>query len=182
MIEIRFHGRGGQGAVTCVELLAKAAISEGKYAQGFPSFGPERRGAPVMAFLRVDDVPIRLRQKIYQPDVVVILDPRLLYTKEIISGLKENGLIIANSAESVEQLRERLPYKQRLAIVDATKIALEVLRVPITNTTMLGALIRATNIVSKEAMVEALKERFGYLAERNKMAMERAFLETVVSE
>lgn len=182
MKEIRFHGRGGQGAVTCVELVAKAAIAEGKYAQGFPSFGPERRGAPVMAFLRVDSAPIRLRQKIYEPDVVVILDPALLYTKATVAGLKENGLIIANSPEPAKELREKLGYKQRLAIVDATKIALDTLRVPITNTTMLGALIKVTNIVSKEAMAEALKERFEGLAERNKMTMERAFSETIILE
>lgn len=182
MKEIRFHGRGGQGAVTCVELVAKAAIAEGKYAQGFPSFGPERRGAPVMAFLRVDSAPIRLRQKIYEPDVVVILDPALLYTEAVIAGLEENGLIIANSPEPAKELREKLGYKQRLAIVDATKIALDTLRVPITNTTMLGALIKVTDIVSKEAMAEALKERFGRLAERNKMTMERAFSETIILE
>lgn len=182
MKEIRFHGRGGQGAVTCVELVAKAAIAEGKYAQGFPSFGPERRGAPVMAFLRVDNGPIRLRQKIYEPDVVVILDPALIYKKAIIAGLKEKGLIIANSPNPAKELREKLHYKQRLAIVDATKIALDILRVPITNTTMLGALLKVTNLVSKEAMAEALKERFGRLAQRNKMAMERAFSETVILE
>ncbi|MGA9458601.1 MAG: 2-oxoacid:acceptor oxidoreductase family protein, partial [Desulfobaccales bacterium] len=94
MIEIRFHGRGGQGAVTSVELLALAAIGEGKFAQGFPSFGPERRGAPVMAFCRVDDRRIRLRCKILQPDVVVVLDPSLLRIQNPPADLRENGVIV----------------------------------------------------------------------------------------
>ncbi len=100
MIEIRFHGRGGQGAVTSVELLALAAINEGKFAQGFPSFGPERRGAPVMAFCRVDDEHIRLRCKILQPDVVVVLDASLLRIQNPPADLRENGIIVLNTAKS----------------------------------------------------------------------------------
>ncbi|MCD6320444.1 MAG: pyruvate ferredoxin oxidoreductase subunit gamma [Candidatus Desulfofervidaceae bacterium] len=182
MLEIRFHGRGGQGAVTCAELVAKAAIAEGKYAQAFPSFGAERRGAPVMAFLRVADEPIRLRQKIYTPDVVVVLDPTLLGLPSVVEGLKEDGLIITNASKSPETIKKEYGFKQKVAAVDATKIALDTLRLPITNTTMLGALIKRTQIVGMEALSEALEERFGRLAERNKAAMERAFKEIKIME
>ena len=105
MIEVRIHGRGGQGAVTSAELIALAAIEEGKYAQGFPSFGPERRGAPVIAFARVNDKPIRLRPKIYQPDVAVVLDPSLLKIVDPSQGLKPGGLLIINTNKSIEQIR-----------------------------------------------------------------------------
>jgi len=182
MLEIRFHGRGGQGAVTCTELVAKAAIAEGKYAQAFPSFGAERRGAPVMAFLRVADKPIRLRQKIYTPDVVVVLDPTLLGLPSVVEGLKEDGLIITNATKSPEEIQKEYGFKQKVAAVDATKIALDTLRLPITNTTMLGALIKATKIVGIEALSEALVDRFGRLAGRNKAAMEKAFKETKIME
>ena len=178
MLEVRFHGRGGQGAVTCTELVAKAAIAEGKYAQAFPSFGAERRGAPVMAFLRVSDEPIRIRQKIYEPDVVVVLDPTLLGLPSVVEGLKEDGLIIANSPKTPQELQKEYGFKQKVATVDATKIALDTLRLPITNTTMLGALVKVTQVVSMEALTEALQGRFGRLAERNRIAMERAFQET----
>jgi len=182
MLEIRIHGRGGQGAVTCTELVAKAAIAEGKYAQAFPSFGPERRGAPVMAFIRVANKPIRVRQKIYKPDVIVVLDDSLLGLSGVIDGLKEDGIIIVNSSKSPEELKNEYKFKQKIATVDATKIALDTLRVPITNTTMLGALIKATNVVSIEALKDAIKERFGRLAERNQEAMENAFKETKIME
>ncbi len=182
MLEVRFHGRGGQGAVTCTELIAKAAIAEGRYAQAFPSFGAERRGAPVMAFLRVDEGPIRMRQKIYEPDVVVVLDPTLLSLPSVKEGLKDKGLVVANYHKLPQDLQKEFGFKQRVATVDATKIALDILRLPITNTTMLGALVKATNLVGLEALFEALEERFGRLAERNRAAMERAFNETKVME
>jgi pyruvate ferredoxin oxidoreductase gamma subunit len=100
LVEIRWHGRGGQGAVTSAELLAQAAISEGKYAQAFPSFGPERRGAPVQAFNRIDrQEPVRIRADITEPDVVVVLDPGLLSIVNVTSGLKENGMVIINTSK-----------------------------------------------------------------------------------
>src|SRR4030067_422369 len=119
MIEIRWHGRGGQWAVTSVEMLALAAIEEGKYAQGFPSFGPERRGAPVIAFARVDEKPIRLRSKIYQPDVVVVLDPTLLKILDPSQGLKPGGLLIINTTKSIQQIKAEFGYQARIATVDA---------------------------------------------------------------
>jgi pyruvate ferredoxin oxidoreductase gamma subunit len=183
MIEIRWHGRGGQGAVTSAEILSQAAISEGKYAQAFPSFGPERRGAPVLAFVRIDPShPIRVRSSITEPDVVVVLDPGLLSIVNVTSGLKPGGIVIINTTKTPAQIREQFGIKARVATVGATKIAQEVLGVPITNTTMIGAVIKASNVVTLESTYEPLKKRFGRLGERNIESMKRAYVETVIEE
>ncbi len=182
MLEIRFHGRGGQGAVTSVELLALAAINEGKFAQGFPSFGPERRGAPVLAFLRIDDKHIGLRCKIASPDVVLILDPSLIRIQKPHADLKPDGIIVLNSNKPHAEVRREFGFKHKLALVDANTIAREVLGVPITNTTMLGALIKATGAVAVESLEEPLKERFGPLAVKNFNALKVAHEKTVVEE
>jgi pyruvate ferredoxin oxidoreductase gamma subunit len=183
LIEIRWHGRGGQGSVTSAELLAQAAISEGKYAHAFPSFGPERRGAPVLAFVRISSQqPIRIRAEIARPDVVVVLDPGLLGIVNVASGLKENGLLVINTKRSFEDIEARFKTKCKLAKVDATTIAREVLGIPITNTTMIGAVLKATGVVKLESLVEPLRQRFGRLAEKNIKAMQRAYEETVVRE
>ena len=177
------HGRGGQGAVTSAELLAQAAISEGKYAQAFPSFGAERRGAPVLAFVRVsENAPIRTRAEVTEPDVVVVLDPSLLRILDVTSGLKDRGTFVVNTRKSAEEMSSEFGSKWRLATVDASKIAQELLGVPITNTTMVGALVRATEVVSLESLVEPLRKRFGRLADRNINAMKRAYDETIVKE
>ena len=178
MIEIRFHGRGGQGAVTSAELLALAAINEGKYAQAFPSFGPERRGAPVIAFCRIDDKPIRIRANIYQPDLVLVLDPSILRLVKVASGLKESGVLVANTKYSGEEIRNELGIAHVLATVNANKIAQEELGLPITNTTMLGALLKAREVVPLEALIDPLKKRFGRIAEKNIKAFRRAYEET----
>jgi len=182
LVEIRWHGRGGQGAVTSAELLAQAAISEGKYAQAFPSFGPERRGAPVLAFVRTSDEPIRIRAGITEPDVVVVLDPSLLRIIDVTSGLKDGGTFVVNTRKSAEEIRAEFGIKWRLATIDATKIAQELLGVPITNTTMIGALLKATGVVSLESLVEPVNKRFRRLADRNINAMKRAYEETIVKE
>ncbi len=183
LVEIRWHGRGGQGAVTSAELLARAAISEDKYAQAFPSFGPERRGAPVMAFVRIGkDEPIRVRAEITQPDAVVVLDPGLLGIANVASGLKSGGVVVVNTKKTAEQIRQEFGINAKVATVDATRIARELLGVPITNTTMVGALLRATGVVEVESLIEPLKDRFGRLAERNINAMKRAYEETIVKE
>jgi len=183
LVEIRWHGRGGQGAVTSAELLAQAAISEDKYAHAFPSFGPERRGAPVLAFVRISSrQPIRIRAEITRPDVVVVLDPGLLGVVDVASGLKENGLMVINTRGSFEDIEAQFKTKCKLAKVDATAIAREVLGIPITNTTMIGALLKATGVVKLESLVEPLKQRFGRLAEKNIKAMQRAYEETEVRE
>jgi len=183
LVEIRWHGRGGQGAVTSAELLAQAAISEGKYAQAFPSFGPERRGAPVLAFDRISSKePIKVRAEVTEPDVVVVLDPGLLHIVNVTSGLKEKGVLIINTRRLLQDIESEFGTKWRLAIVDATKIARELLGVPIVNTTMLGALLRATEVVKLESLFEPLRHRFDRLAERNINAMKRAYEETIAKE
>src|SRR3989304_8720126 len=110
MVEVRFPGRGGQGAVTSAEMVALAAIEEGKFAQGFPSFGPERRGAPVVAFARVDDEPIRMRSKVYNPDAVIVLDPSLLDIANPTEGLRKEGILIINSSQDPDSIRKHLSY------------------------------------------------------------------------
>ena len=183
LVEIRWHGRGGQGAVTSAELLARAAIEEGKYAQAFPAFGAERRGAPVLAFDRIDSrKPIRVRAEVDEPDVVVVLDSGLLSIVNVTSGLKEKGTLIINTRKNLEEIESDIGNKWRLAIIDGTKIAHEILGVNIVNTTMLGALIKATGVVKKESLYEPLKHRFGRMAERNINAMNKAFEVTVVKE
>lgn len=176
MIEVRFHGRGGQGAVTSAELMAQAAIGEGKYAQAFPSFGPERRGAPVTSFLRVSEVPIRLREKVSKPNVVVILDPTVMNVTKVNDGLQDDGLLIINTSRPIADIRKQYGFTQKIAVVDAYKIAEETLGVPITNTVMMGALIKATQMVRPESVKEPLSERFGsILAPKNQKALEQAF-------
>jgi len=180
MIEIRLHGRGGQGAVTSAELLALGALKEGKYAQAFPSFGPERRGAPVVAFCRISDEEIRVRAVIYRPDIVLVLDPSILRLVDVGGGLKADGILVANTRHSPQEIKEELGVKSRVATVNANHIALEELGVTITNTTMLGALLKATAVVNKGAMIEPFRERFGRLADRNIKAFERAYKETQI--
>ena len=183
LTEIRWHGRGGQGAVTSTELLAQAAISEGKYAQAFPSFGPERRGAPVLAFVRIsNEKPVKIRAEITQPDIVVVLDPGLLGIMNVASGLKDNGLMVINTKKQAEQIKQEFGLDCTLATVDATKIARETLGVPIVNTTMVGALLKAAEVVKMESLIEPLTHRFGRLAERNINAMKKAYDEALVKE
>lgn len=183
MIEIRLHGRGGQGAVTSAELMALAAISVGKYAQAFPSFGPERRGAPVMAFLRVSDTPIRTREKIYTPNIVVVLDPSLLSIMNVETGITDDGFIIVNTQMSPEEVKEKFGFKSRVATVDATSIAREILKVPITNTTMLGSMVKVSGAVPLESLQEPIIARFGsVMGEKNFSACKRAYGETKISQ
>jgi len=182
MIEMRFHGRGGQGAVTSAELVAQAAIDTGKCATAFPSFGPERRGAPVVAFARVADEPIRVRAKVYTPDVVIVLDPSLLEIANPAEGLRGDGALVINSSKDAQTIRKELGYEGKLALVDASRIAREVIGLPITNTTMVGALVKATGVVDVAALEGPFERRFGKIAARNLQAMKRAWEETVVAE
>lgn len=181
MLEIRWHGRGGQGAVTSVEMLALTAIGEGKYAQGFPSFGPERRGAPVAAFNRIDDKQIKVRSAVYKPDVVVVLDSSLVGLVNVTEGLKPDGTLIVNTPKSPEELKKELNFKGRVATVDASKIAWEELGVPITNTTMLGALIKVLDSVKLDSVKEPMEHRFGRIAQKNIAALKRAYEEVKVN-
>ncbi|MCI4339756.1 MAG: 2-oxoacid:acceptor oxidoreductase family protein [Thermoplasmata archaeon] len=161
MIEVRFHGRGGQGAVVAAELLAQAAFLDGRIPQSFPFFGVERRGAPVTSFARLDRGPIGVRASITTPDVVVVLEPGLLRTQPVTDGLRSGGLLLVNTSASPEEIP--LPVPGRVATVDATQIALArklgSATMPIVNTAVLGALARASDIVSI-ASVEHAIERF----------------------
>ena len=173
MIEIRFHGRGGQGAVTAARLLAEAAFLEGKHAQAFPFFGAERRGAPVLAFTRIDDKQIRVRTQIYEPDYVVVLDPLLPEAVDVASGIKQGGIIVLNSKKSMQ-------FSQaKTAFVDATSIAMKTLGVPITNTAVLGAFAKATGLVTLESLIEVIKRYFSSkLAKKNISAIKAAYEQT----
>ncbi|MDA8123778.1 MAG: 2-oxoacid:acceptor oxidoreductase family protein [Deltaproteobacteria bacterium] len=175
MLEIRWHGRGGQGAVTSVELLSLAAIEEGRYAQGFPSFGPERRGAPVTAFNRVDDKQIKIRSGIYHPDLVVVLDEGLVCLVDVAEGLKETGILLVNTTKGLAELQQDIRFAGKIATVDATGIAWEELGVPITNTTMLGALVKLTGAVQFASLAGPIEERFGRIAPKNQRAAKRAY-------
>ncbi|MBM4241429.1 MAG: pyruvate ferredoxin oxidoreductase subunit gamma [Euryarchaeota archaeon] len=171
MIEIRFHGRGGQGAVTAAEILAKAAFQDGKYSQAFPFFGVERRGAPVLAFSRIDDKPIRQRYQVYEPNYVIVQDDGLLKVVDVFSGLKKRGKVILNTKNSVEVKEEYDVYK-----IDATGIALDILGVPIVNTVMLGAFAAATGEVSLDSIIKIIKETFpGKIGEKNAEAAKIAY-------
>lgn len=182
MHEVRFHGRGGQGAVTSAELLAQAAIADGKSAQAFPSFGPERRGAPVIAFARVSEEPILNRTAIQEPSLVIVLDPSLLRLVAVDQGLQAGGLLVINSSRTAEALREEFGFKGRLSVVDANHIAREEIGRVITNTTMLGAALAAEPMVPVENLEVQLEKRFGRLAAKNIAAFRRAQKDAQVSE
>lgn len=158
--EIRWHGRGGQGAKTAAEFLAEAALDSGKYIQAFPEYGPERAGAPIHAYTRISEKVINIHSGVTNPEVVVVIDPTLL-TSEVLEGLSENGILIVNSPESPSEIRKRLGYKGgKVASVDATRIALETVKLPMPNTPMLGALIKVMPVVSLEALEEKIKDKF----------------------
>ena len=158
MIEIRFHGRGGQGTVVASELLAQAAFLDRLFPQSFPFFGVERRGAPVTAYTRIDRSPILLRTGIARPDIVVVLEPGLLRSTPALDGLSDGGLLLVNSTRSPEALE--LPFAGRVATVNATAIALELglgsPTAPIVNTAMLGALVAASRVVSLPSLEAAI--------------------------
>jgi 2-oxoacid:acceptor oxidoreductase gamma subunit (pyruvate/2-ketoisovalerate family) len=179
MLEFRWHGRGGQGAWTASELLARTAVYEGKHIQSFPEFGPERMGAPVTAFTRISTEPIRLHCAVYEPDVVAVLDPTLLKAVPAAAGLNENGIIIVNSEDEPAKVKEVLKMeKGKVWTVPATEIALRILGMPITNTAMLGAVAHATSIVTLESMEKIVKERFRLdIAEKNFAVIKEAYKE-----
>ena len=132
MVEIRWHARGGQGSKTAATLVAAVALEEGKYSQGFPDYGPEREGAPVRAYTRISEEPIRVHSAIYHPDIVVVLDPTLLDVVDVTEGLEEDGIVIINTPDSPAELKQKLGLKNgKVHTVDATKISIdEIGRVP----------------------------------------------------
>ena len=180
MIEIRFHGRGGQGAVLASELLAQAAFLEGQQPQSFPFFGVERRGAPVTAYTRLDDRPVAVRTRITQPDIVVVLEAGLFRTVPVADGLKPDGLLLVNSPLSPEKLES--PFHGRRATVDATGIALSLklgsTSLPIVNTAMLGALAKASGVVGIDSVVQAIQRFLPMKPEVNRAAAATGYART----
>ena len=173
-IEIRIHGRGGQGSVTAAELLAVAAFDDGWYSQAFPMFGVERRGAPVFAFARMRKHPIKLRSQIYEPDYVIVQDATLTDVVDVAGGTKPDSLIIINSEKEPEQFN--LNAKCRIVTVDATKIAMDLIGRPIVNTTLLGAFAGLTGDIDLQCIKNAVKTRFsGKIGEVNAEAVQKAF-------
>jgi pyruvate ferredoxin oxidoreductase gamma subunit len=180
IIEIRFHGRGGQGAWTATQLLAMSALEEGKFAQSFPSFGPERAGAPMLAFVRISEKPINIHSSIYNPISVVVLDPTLLDAVNVTEGLLPDGKIIVNSSENPASLKKKLKLenKQEVWCVPASNIAIEILGREITSTAMIGALIKAASYVSLDSVLKQVTKRFsGSIAEKNIVLIKRSFEE-----
>ncbi|MET1128730.1 MAG: 2-oxoacid:acceptor oxidoreductase family protein [Thermoproteota archaeon] len=187
-VEVRFHGRGGQGAVTAAEILASAAILEGKFAMAFPEYGAERRGAPVLAYTRIDDDVILEREPILEPHIVAVLDSSLdpsIYMR----GLRADGAIVVNTQKSVEGLVNYINSKgfQRprcVAVVNATEVAVKHLGAPIVNTAILGALVRATKVVELDSLEKVVEEKFAdrpRLIEANIRAIEDAYSSTEVA-
>jgi len=171
--ELRIHGRGGQGSVTAAELIAVAAFKSGVFSQAFPAFGVERRGAPVQAFVRFSNEKIRLRSQVYEPDYVIVQDSTLIKDVDVFSGMKKGGIILINTSGDLDA---NIPEGVRFIPIDATRLALEILGVPITNTTLMGAFAAASGEISLEALEEAVRERFsGSLADKNVAASRAAF-------
>lgn len=181
MIQLRFHGRGGQGAVTSAEIVATAAINAGKFAQAFPSFGPERRGAPVVAYARISDEKIQDRTAVLDPDVVIVLDPALIKMVKVADGLSDKGYLIVNTSKGKDNIIKFTGFKGNLGLVNANKISIEVIGRAITNMVMLGAFIKATGILKPGQIEETIKKRFGgLLGQKNVEAMKRAINETTL--
>jgi len=178
-VEVRWHGRGGQGIVTVSRLLASAALLDGKYAQAFPEFGPERRGAPVTGYTRISDEPIVIHSQIYNPNIVVVVDPTLIGRVDVVKGLTPKGLVIAHSDKNPEELKRDLGVSDaRVYTVNAMRIALDILGRPIYNTAMLGALLRAAPLAKMESLFKVVAERFpGTIGEKNIAVIKRAYEE-----
>lgn len=160
-MEIRWHGRGGQGAVTANEILAGAALKEGKYIKAFPEFGAERMGAPIRAFARISDEPMTVHSQVYFPDAVLVIDPTLLKAVNVTDGLKEGGVVIANFPESKSKMAQVIGRSENIYAVNATKIAIEEIGKNMTNTAMLGALVKVTKIVSLDSIINEMNAKMG---------------------
>ncbi len=163
LIEIRWHGRGGQGAKTASLLLADAAFNTGKYIQGFPEYGPERMGAPITAYNRISNEPIRIHSNIYEPDYVVVVDDTLLESVDVTAGLKESGAIVINTTKGKEEIEKLLPnYKGSIYTIDARKISIEALGKYFPNTPMLAAIVKVANVMDEKDFLEDMKGSFAH--------------------
>ena len=161
MYEIRFHGRGGQGAVMAAQSLADAAVRAGYFAQAFPYFGAERRGAPVQAYARIDTKKVRTKSQVHHPDLLVIMDESLIELDDLASGLKPNGKVVMNTTLRPEDVDLGAGVDAECGTVDATAVALEALKMPVVNTAMLGALAKVWDVIPLDTIVEAIEDRFG---------------------
>ncbi len=185
LIEIRWHGRGGQGAKTASLLLADAAFNTGKYIQGFPEYGPERMGAPITAYNRISDKPITIHSNIYEPDYVVVVDDTLLETVDVTAGLKETGAIVINTTKSEDYLKEVLKgYKGGIYTIDARKVSIEALGKYFPNTPMLAAIVKVANIMDEQEFIKDMEGSFKHkfakkpeVIEGNMKALELALKE-----
>ena len=179
LVEVRWHGRGGQGIVTVSRLLAQAALLDGKHVQAFPEFGPERAGAPVTGFTRISDEPISIHSRIYTPNIVVLVDPTLIGKVNVAEGLVKGGTVVANTERSPSEMKKELSVEDaKVYTVNAVRIALDVLGRPIYNTAMLGALLKVAPLASLDSMVKVVKERFpGTIGEKNVAVIKRAYEE-----
>jgi pyruvate ferredoxin oxidoreductase gamma subunit len=181
-MELCWHGRGGQGVVTANEILAETAIREGKYVKAFPEFGPERMGAPIRAFTRISNEPIKVHSQVYEPDIVIILDPTLVGKVDVTKGLKKDSVILANYPGTSEELKKTLNTGNRCYAVNATKISIEEIGKPMANTSMLGALTKISPMVSYSALEDQMTSKFtGKLPDKvivkNLAALKRAYTE-----
>ena len=189
MIEIRWHGRGGQGTKTASLLLADAAFNTGKYVQGFPEYGPERMGAPVTAFNRISDERCTIHSNIYEPDYVVVVDETLLSSVDVTNGLKESGAIIINSVKKPEDLRPVLKgYKGRVCTLDARTISEETLGSYFPNTPMLAAVVKVSGIIPEDEFITDMEGSFKHkfatkpqVIEGNMQALKRSMQEVTMS-
>jgi len=185
LLEIRWHGRGGQGAKTAALLFADAAIETGKYIQAFPEYGPERMGAPVYAFNRISDEPILQHCGIRAPNIVVVLDPTLMETIDITEGLPQDGVVLVNTQKTTEEIKRQLKLSsQKVYVVDASRISQEILKQNLPNTPMLGALTKVSKILEFKPMLESVKKRLEHkfpgrpeIVEGNITAIQRAYKE-----
>ena len=188
LVEIRWHARAGQGAVTAAKLVAETALFQGRYMQAMPEYGPERTGAPLKAYTRVCDEPIEVHNNITNPDIVVVLDDTLLANEPITDGLKDGGTIIVNTVRSADEIREVLGVDDsvKVAVVDASGIALATIKRDIPNTPVVGALSKVTGAIPVEALKENLIQSFGKkfsqeIIDRNLESVDRAYEEVVIS-
>jgi len=180
MLQVRFHGRGGQGVVTAAEMLSIAAFEQGRHALAFPSFGSERTGAPVVAFCRIDDQEIRLREPILEPDALIIQDPTLLHQVDVFQGLKPDGYVMINSTRSFDELgvgdiTQRFRH-ERLTHVPAAEIAMKHLGRPVANAVLLGGFAALSGLITLDAVEHAIRDKFsGKVAEGNVAAAAEAY-------
>ncbi len=181
LLEVRWHGRGGQGAVTAAKVLAESAIVDGKFIQAFPEYGPERAGAPVRSFTRISKEPIYIHSQVTDPKVVVVLDPTLLEVINVTEGLTEDGILIINTNESPKDIKERLKIKNiKVFTVSATDIAIKELKRNIPNTPMIAALLKVTGILKIEKVCSNFKSKYSKkfnpeIIEGNLRAMKSAY-------